>query len=235
MLSNVLKDKLLAILENKHFASVDNNFIALPNNVSDLQKIIEAANKFSVKIIIIGYGSIFKNKKYNDDNLIFISTNRFNQIIDFDPINQFVKAESGIEFSKLQNFINSNNFHLPITKDNLEKSSLGGLIATLDPYSAFASYVKGIDFLLPTGELIKYGCKTLKNVAGYDLTKLMTGTFGKFGIITSVLLKISGNSSYYFNPEKYNEIRKTHPSLSKDSAFNNLLATLDPEKIFNQF
>jgi len=234
MLNNNLKDKLLAILENKNFASVDNNFIALPNNIHDLQKIIEAANKFSIKIVTIGYGTIFQDKKYNDDSLIFLSTNRLNKILDFDPLNQFIRVESGIEYSKLQTFINSNNFYLPLEKNNQQKSSIGGLIATLDPYCAFASSIKGVEFLLPTGELITYGCKTLKNVAGYDLTKLMIGTFGKFGILTSVLLKISGSNNFYYQPEKYQDIRQKQPHPTEDPVFNNLLASLDPEQILNQ-
>jgi len=230
-----LKEKLLAILENRNFAAVENNFIALPDNVRDLQKLLEAANKFSIKIITIGYGTMFHGRNYDDDKLIFLSTNRMNRVLDLDPLNQFIKVESGIEFSALQNYINSNNFYLPLEKNTPGKSSLGGLISTIDPYSAFASYIKGMEFLLPTGELIQYGCKTLKNVAGYDLTRLMIGSFGKFGVITSLLLKVSGNSSYYFQPEKYSDIRRRMPVPSDDPVFNNLLTSLDPGQILNQY
>jgi len=75
----------------------------------------------------------------------------------------------------------------------------------------------------------------LKNVAGYDLTKLVVGSFGKFGIVTSYLLKLSRNEKFFFDIENCEDIRLNKDFYDFDDKeniiYNNLKENLDPKDV----
>src|SRR5438552_4916680 len=75
-------------------------------------------------------------------------------------------------------------------------ATIGGILATADSgplrhrYGAIRDLVLGVQVALPDGTLARAGSKVIKNVAGYDLAKLMTGAFGTLGVITEVSLRL---------------------------------------------
>jgi len=83
---------------------------------------------------------------------------------------------------------------------------------------------------LPTGEIINYGCKTLKNVAGYDLISLILGSYGRYGIITKILLRFFSNDNFYYEIEKSDKLRVKNKTFS-DSISVELKRNIDPNMI----
>ena len=79
---------------------------------------------------------------------------------------------------------------------SLKSSTLGGNVAECAggmravKYGVTKDYVMGLEVVLPTGEIITTGGKTVKGVVGYDLTKLMVGSEGTLGIITKIILRL---------------------------------------------
>jgi glycolate dehydrogenase FAD-binding subunit len=75
-------------------------------------------------------------------------------------------------------------------------ATIGGLVATGDSgplrhrYGAARDLVLGVQVALPDGSLARAGSKVIKNVAGYDLAKLMTGAFGTLGVVTEVSVRL---------------------------------------------
>ena len=57
-------------------------------------------------------------------------------------------------------------------------------------YGVTRDYVLGIEVVLPTGEILNLGVKTMKGVVGYDLTRLFVGSEGTLGVITKITLKL---------------------------------------------
>ena len=236
MLANNLQEKIKAILEQKNFQISGDSFVIFPEKVSDLIKIVKLANKNDFKINTFGFGNSFTKDNSNLENTVYVSTTKFNGILETDLDNLFIRVESGMNLSKLLNLLKEQNLFLPVKFLNeISHYSLGGFFSTIKPESIITNYVKGVEFISPTGEIITYGCKTLKNVAGYDLTKLVLGSFGKFGIVTSYLLKLSISDKFFFEVENCEDIRmrRDYYNFNDDEniIYNNLKENLDPNNV----
>jgi len=89
----------------------------------------------------------------------------------------------------------AHNLQLPILAD-FAHSTIGGLVASdfsgwkRYRYGASSDYVMGLSFVSAAGKHVSTGGKTVKNVSGYDFTRLLSGSWGRFGIITSLTLKL---------------------------------------------
>ena len=231
MLSKINQEKIQAILEQKNFRIYNNLFIAYPDNESDINKLFILANKFKFKIMLMGTGNSITDQYAKLENTLYLSTRNFARILELDPVNGFIKVESGILISKLIEYVEENKLHISLEHTADTKLTLGGLLASLDPFSAFAYSIKGMEFLLPTGEKIRYGGKVAKNVTGYDLTRLMLGSFGKFGIISSVLIDLASAKSFFHVIEDAVDIRMNEFEIKDSNLYNNLKDSLDPDHI----
>ena len=107
-----------------------------------------------------------------------------------------ITVEAGIRIAKLQEILRAEGQRLPIDVPRAADATLGGAIATNTSgprrygYGTFRDYVIGISVVDAAGNETKAGGRVVKNVAGYDLCKLYTGSLGTLGIITQVTLKL---------------------------------------------
>jgi glycolate oxidase subunit GlcD len=118
-------------------------------------------------------------------------------IIEFDPYNQFVSVEAGVPLGVLQRRLSDQNQWLPIRPPfSVQKHSIGGVMALAASgpermhYGAPRDLVLGLCFLSGRGQKITTGGKVVKNVAGYDLTRLMIGSAGTLGLITELTCRV---------------------------------------------
>ena len=204
MLPKKIQEKIIAVLEHKNYKSYQDNFIAYPTDTNTVSTLMRLANKQKFNISIVGSGSTFSNSG-NSDNVLYLSTVKLNKIIEIDLKNLFINVGSGMAWNKLFDDLNEKSMFFPLLHEGNNTRTIGGIFSTLKSFSSAASYVKGIQFVSPTGEIINYGCKTLKNVAGYDLSQFMIGSYGKYGVITSVLMKLFPTKNLFFKYETIDE------------------------------
>ncbi|MCD6177271.1 MAG: FAD-binding oxidoreductase [Candidatus Cloacimonetes bacterium] len=231
MLSKKNQDKIIAILEHKNYKSIQDNFIAYPTDTNTISSLIKLANRFKFNVSVVGSGSTFDNSEIFD-NILYLSTTKLNDIIEIDLENLFINVGSGMIWSKLFNDLNDKTMFFPLLHKKKCGRTIGGIFSTMKPYSSAATYIKGIQFISPTGELINYGCKTLKNVAGYDLSQFMIGSYGKFGVITSILLKLFPTEKTFFNPETVDEICSKNTADPVSLLYKRIKKEIDPNDIF---
>lgn len=118
------------------------------------------------------------------------------QVIDFPARDMTITVQAGITIAKLQALLAPENLRLPIDVPQPERATLGGILATnvSGPrrfgYGTLRDYVIGISAVSSEGSEFKAGGRVVKNVAGYDLCKLLIGSLGTLGIITQVTLKL---------------------------------------------
>jgi len=128
-------------------------------------------------------------------NLI-LSTRRMNRMIAHEPADLVATAEAGLTFAELQKQLAQNGQWLPVDPPDRGDATLGGIVATgssgpqVFGYGPLRSFVIGLRVVLADGRQIKAGGRVVKNVAGYDLCKLFTGSFGTLGLITEVTFKL---------------------------------------------
>lgn len=131
-----------------------------------------------------------------DENVVFLSTGRLNRLIEHEPADLVATAEAGISLEAFNQHLAERGQWLPLDPPDDGRSTLGGVIASglsgaLDcGYGPPRKYVIGMKVVTADGELIKAGGKVVKNVAGYDLCKLFTGSKGTLGLIVEVTFKL---------------------------------------------
>ena len=113
------------------------------------------------------------------------------EIIEYDTDNLFITVGSGMSFSALQEKLGENNNWLPIRPPFFKDNSTNGSIiamASAGPervaYGAPRDLLLGLQYIDASGSMVSAGGKVVKNVAGYDMTRLMTGSAGTLGFIT---------------------------------------------------
>jgi len=129
---------------------------------------------------------------------LVLSTLRINRIVEHDIPNMSLSVEAGITLADVQKILaqTGKGSFLPLDPPHTEKATVGGIIAVNDSgprrclYSSARDLLLGLKAVLPTGEIVAFGGKTVKNVSGYDMTKLMIGSWGTLGVITEITTKL---------------------------------------------
>jgi glycolate oxidase FAD binding subunit len=121
---------------------------------------------------------------------------RLDQVIDYPARDMTITVQAGITMDRLQGVLAAENQRLPVDVPQPERATLGGSLAVnvSGPrrlgFGTFRDYVLGVSFVNDQGHEVKAGGRVVKNVAGYDLCKLLIGSLGTLGILTQVTLKV---------------------------------------------
>lgn len=128
---------------------------------------------------------------------LVISTIRLNRLIEHDHANLTATVQSGISLARLQTALGTQRQFSPFHPPFPERSTIGGIVAAnlngpkRSSYGNVRDLVIGMKVVLGNGEQIKAGGKVVKNVAGYDLCKLFTGSLGSLGILTEATVRVA--------------------------------------------
>jgi len=127
---------------------------------------------------------------------IVVSTQRLNRIIEHEPADLVAVTEAGVTLKDFNDSLGQQGQWLPLDPPDDGSATIGGVVATGQGgaqqfgYGAPRRHVIGMKVVLADGRLIKVGGRVVKNVAGYDLCKLFTGSYGTLGIIVEVNFKL---------------------------------------------
>jgi glycolate oxidase FAD binding subunit len=169
-----------------------------PSNVGELSQAIAKANAQNIGVIPFGNGSKLSwGRIIPDDRLLLpISTSGLTQLIEHAAADMTVTVEAGMKFSELQAILAQAGQFFPVDPHCYDQATIGGVIATADSgslrhrYGGVRDLLLGVSFVRSDGELVKAGGRVVKNVAGYDLMKLLTGSYGTLGVMTQVTLRV---------------------------------------------
>ncbi|MCS6828985.1 MAG: FAD-binding oxidoreductase [Caldilinea sp.] len=130
------------------------------------------------------------------DAALLLSTHRLRGVLAFAPDDLYVTVAAGTPFRELADFLSSQGFQAPFAAP-WPDATVGGLLASnLNAplrmrYGGWRDNVLAVKAALPDGRIIRTGRPVVKNVAGYDLTKLFIGSQGTLGLIADVTLKLT--------------------------------------------
>ncbi|MGH9325258.1 MAG: FAD-binding oxidoreductase [Terriglobia bacterium] len=119
-----------------------------------------------------------------------------NRVPHYEPADLTASVEPGMEFGRFQELLGRDGLWLPLDPAGGDRGSLGGIVATnaTGPlrlkYGAPRDMVVGLKIATTEGRIVKTGGRVVKNVAGYDLAKLITGSFGTLGAIVEISFKL---------------------------------------------
>jgi glycolate oxidase FAD binding subunit len=145
--------------------------------------------------LIRGGGSLLALGNPLRDAALMVSTEALAGVDEFDPGDGVVRAGAGTRLSELQQTVTRQGWELPLDPPG-ERRTLGGTVAAaaMGPrrlgFGPVRDWVLGLEVILASGQRTRCGGRVVKNVTGYDLPKLYTGSFGTLGIIESVWLRL---------------------------------------------
>jgi glycolate oxidase FAD binding subunit len=182
-----------------------------PNSVSELQEIVRQGKP----LYPVGGGTLLSMGHPPTLEGSAVSLRSLNRVIDYPARDMTITVQAGITIQNLQATLRTEKQWLPIDIPFPEKATLGGSIAgnisgsRRFGHGTLRDYVIGISIVNDRGEEAKAGGRVVKNVAGYDLMKLFTGSLGTLGIISQVTLKVKplpGDSKLVLIPTPSKEL-----------------------------
>ena len=127
---------------------------------------------------------------------IVLVMERLDKILEIDPPNLLAVVQPHVVTADLQHAVEEVGLFYPPDPASLRQSVIGGNVAECAggprafKYGTTKRYVLGLEAVLPTGEIINTGGKSVKNVVGYDLTQLLVGSEGTLAIMTQIILRL---------------------------------------------
>ncbi|MBC7879801.1 MAG: FAD-binding oxidoreductase [Anaerolineae bacterium] len=170
--------------------------VVLPESAAQLAEVVAASTKNRWRLVPCGHSSKLDWGRIPEKIDLLISTSRLNRLIDHAAGDLTVTAEAGLGFQALQAILAQQGQFLALDPAYPEHATLGGILATADAgslrhrYGSVRDLCLGVTFVRYDGEIVKAGGRVVKNVAGYDLMKLFTGSFGTLGIVTEMTFRL---------------------------------------------
>lgn len=170
--------------------------VAFPGHAEEVSAILRLANRVPFPVIPRGAGTGMTGGALPVQGGLVLSMTRFDRILEIDGDNLVAHAEAGVITADLQRRVEALGLFYPPDPASADICTLGGNIAECAgglravKYGVTRDYVLGLDVVLPTGGVLRTGVRTAKGVAGYDLTRLITGSEGTLAVITAALLRL---------------------------------------------
>lgn len=175
--------------------AADIECLVSPNNQEELGAVVCLAFEEKWPLLIGGGGSKVSWGGLVEGARVAVSCDRLNRLIEHAVGDLTVTVEAGMKFAELQQVLAKEGQFVPLDPAYPEKATVGGIVATADTgslrqrYRGVRDLLLGIKFVRSDGKIAKGGGRVVKNVAGYDLMKLLTGSYGSLGVITEVTLR----------------------------------------------
>ena len=170
--------------------------VVFPETTAEMCAILKLANEYIFPVTARGGGVGYTGGAVPVDGGIVIGTDRMNKIIEISADDLYVVCQPGLTTYELQQAVEKHGLLFPPDPASYKDSFIGGNIAEnaggmrTPKYGVTKHSVLGLEVVTATGEIIRTGGKTVKNVVGFDLTGLMCGSEGMLGIITEATLKL---------------------------------------------
>ncbi len=170
--------------------------VVFPESTAQMVEILKLANEYLFPVTARGGGVGYTGGAVPVDGGIVIGTDRMNKIIEINPDDLYVICQPGLTTFALQQAVEKYGLLFPPDPASYKDSFIGGNIAEnaggmrTPKYGVTKHSVLGLEVVTATGEIIRTGGRTVKNVVGFDLTGLMCGSEGLLGIITEATLKL---------------------------------------------
>lgn len=171
--------------------------VVFPKSTKEVQELVRLANKYNFSLVSRSAGTNHVGSCVClNDNSVIVSFIKMDKILNINPVNLTVEVESGVVVERLQEKLKKYDLFFPPDPSNMKVSLIGGAISQSAggprgfKYGTVKDYVLNLEVVLPDGEIIETGKNCHKNVEGYNLTQLFTGSEGTLGIITKATLRL---------------------------------------------
>jgi len=200
-----IQEKMRSIVGAEHLrpanaadrvAGLQPAFVVEPGNEKEVAAVLRAANELGLSVLPRGGGTKMDWGNAPSRADVILSTARLNRIVEHVWADLTMTAEAGCTVRALQGALAQHNQRLALDTLWPAQATIGGILSTNDSgalrlrFGSLRDLIIGVTVALPNGTLASSGGKVVKNVAGYDLPKLVTGAFGTLGVITRAVFRL---------------------------------------------
>ncbi len=213
MLSFALKEELAAIVGSAYIKDDPESLIThsydgtpmlqslpdavvYPGTTGEVSRIMKALASHRIPVVSRGSGTNLCGGTVPVQGGVVMVMHRMNRILEVDLDNLTAVVQPGLITKSFIAHVESLGLFYPPDPSSMSISTIGGNIAECSgglrglKYGTTKDYVLGLEAVLASGEIIRTGGKLMKDVAGYDLTKLLVGSEGTLAIVTEATLKL---------------------------------------------
>lgn len=170
--------------------------VVCPGSTEEVSAVLKACTAHHVPVVPRGGGTGYTGGAVPIAGGVVLVLDRLNRILEIDELNLLAVAECNVITGDLQHAVEALGLFYPPDPASLATSTIGGNVAECAggprafKYGVTKRYVLGLEAVLASGEIIHTGGKSVKNVVGYDLTQLLTGSEGTLAVITKVIVRL---------------------------------------------
>ncbi|HXZ35766.1 MAG TPA: FAD-linked oxidase C-terminal domain-containing protein, partial [Thermodesulfobacteriota bacterium] len=212
MLSKTVKDELKAIVgEGRYFDNKEDllmysydafmvkampEVVLLPVSTEEVSRIMKVASREKIPVTPRGAGTNLTGGSVPTRGGMTLAFTKMNRILDIDKENRNAVVQPGVINMEFQKELAKKGLYYPPDPGSMAVTTMGGNVAEnaggprAVKYGVTKDYLLGLEVVLASGEVLRTGGKTLKNVTGYNLTQLFCGSEGTLGLITEMTLKL---------------------------------------------
>ncbi len=184
--------------ELKHWrvAGVLPHAVVFPDNTEQVAAVLRQASAAQLPIEPAGAGTWLRAGRVPHAPPIVLSTTRLNGITEYEPADLTASLGAGVYIADFQNSAAEHGQCLALDAPAVRHATMGAAAATASAgplryaYGAPRDQVLGLELVTGDGRIVNLGGKVVKNVAGYDLTRLVVGSRGTLGVITRVNVRL---------------------------------------------
>jgi glycolate oxidase len=170
--------------------------VVFPRTTEQVSAVLTAAHRERVPVVPRGAGSGLSGGANATDGSLILCVEKMRQVLNVDVHNGYVETEPGIFNTELRDHVAQHGLWYAPDPASKDFCSIGGNVNTnagglcCVKYGVTRDAVLGLEVVLADGRVTRIGRRTVKGVAGYDLTGMMVGSEGTFGVVTMARLRL---------------------------------------------
>ena len=172
------------------------DLVVFPGSTRDVAALVGLCAARRLPLTPRGAGTGYTGGAVPSRGGVVLALDRMDRIREIDAANLLAVVEPNVVTGALQAEVERRGLFYPPDPASLAQSAIGGNVAECAggprafKYGTTRRYVLGLEAVLPTGEIVRTGGRTVKNVVGYDLTQLLVGSEGTLAVITEITLRL---------------------------------------------
>jgi len=198
------KENVLASEEDRKVYSYDGtsnwahkpDVVVFPTETEHVEAVLKLANENRIPVTPRGGGTNLSGGSVPIRGGIALVMTKMNRILSIDSANLSARVQAGVVLMDLQTTLAAEKLFFPPDPQSFLGATIGGIISenaggpVCLKYGVTKQYILGLKAVLPTGKTLEFGGSTVKNVVGYDLVSLITGSEGTLAVVTEAVLRL---------------------------------------------
>jgi len=186
----------LMVYSHDVFAEKNPDAVVLPQTTEEVSRILRFASREGIPVTPRGSATGLSGMCTPEHGGIVLAMSKMNKILEIAPEDRLAIIEPGVVTQDFQEAVERAGVFYPPDPASQSVCQMGGNVATnaggprCVKYGVTRDYLLGLEAVLASGEVIKTGGRPIKNVTGYDMTRLLCGSEGTLAVITKIIVKL---------------------------------------------